>query len=82
MPLHLAFSAGHFVDQVSKIGGFAAIVGLAVLALLYFSQAREVKRLREWAAEAPDRAQELEHRLMAQATAARRTVVAPRPAGQ
>jgi LytR cell envelope-related transcriptional attenuator len=64
MPLHLAFSASHFVDKAGNIGGFAAIVGLAVLALLYFSQARELKRLREWAAEAPDRAAELEQRLM------------------
>jgi hypothetical protein len=65
MPLHLAFSAGHFVDKAGNIGGFAAIVGLAVLVLLYFSQARELKRLREWAAEAPERAAELEQRLMA-----------------
>src|SRR5258706_573860 len=79
MTLHLAFSAGHFVNQASKIGGFAALVGLAVLALLYFSQARELKRLREWAAEAPDRAAELEQRLMSQAASVRRTS-APRPA--
>ena len=34
---------------MSSFAGFAAILGLAILSLLYFSQAREVKRLREWA---------------------------------
>jgi len=36
----------------------AAFLGLAVLALLYFSQARDVRRLREWAGRAPERALE------------------------
>ena len=36
--------------------------GLAVLSLLYFAQAREVKRLREWAGRAPERAAELQQR--------------------
>jgi hypothetical protein len=36
----------------------AAIVGLAVLSALYFSQARDVKRLREWAGRAPERSAE------------------------
>ena len=39
-------------DQVDKFGayvGIAAFFGLAILTLLYFAQAREVKRLREWA---------------------------------
>jgi hypothetical protein len=34
----------------------AAFLGLAVLALLYFSQARDVRRLRDWAGRAPERA--------------------------
>ncbi len=45
-------------DQVEKYGayvGIAAFFGLAVLSLLYFSQARELKRLREWAGRAPER---------------------------
>jgi LytR cell envelope-related transcriptional attenuator len=33
----------------------AAVLGLAVLSALYFSQARDVKRLREWAGRAPER---------------------------
>jgi hypothetical protein len=34
----------------------AAVVGQALLSVLYVSQAREVKRLREWAGGAPERA--------------------------
>jgi hypothetical protein len=67
-----------FQDQVEKYGayvGIAAFFGLAVLSLLYFAQARELKRLREWAGRAPDRARELEQRVVAQATA----TVARRP---
>src|SRR5262245_4649252 len=49
-------------DQVEKYGayvGIAAFFGLAILSLLYFAQAREVKRLREWAAQAPELGAEL-----------------------
>ena len=56
MVVLLAFS---LQDQVEKYGayvGIAAFFGLAVLSLLYFAQAREVKRLREWAGRAPERA--------------------------
>jgi hypothetical protein len=38
------------IQQIGAYAGFAAIVGLAVLSALYFSQARDVRRLREWAA--------------------------------
>jgi LytR cell envelope-related transcriptional attenuator len=61
-----------FQGQVEKYGvyvGIAAFFGLAVLSLLYFSQARELKRLREWAGRAPERAQELEQRVVAEAAA-------------
>jgi hypothetical protein len=73
-------------DQVEKYGayvGIAAFFGLAVLSLLYFSQARELKRLREWAGRAPERARELEQRVVAQATAtvARRAPAAPAATG-
>src|SRR6187455_1724964 len=56
----LAFS---LQDQVEKYGvyiGIASFFGLAILSLLYFAQAREVKRLREWAGRAPERAAEIE----------------------
>ena len=57
----------------------AAFLGLAVLALLYFSQARDVRRLRDWAGRAPERALEQGER----ATGERATEVAPAtPAAQ
>lgn len=43
------------IQEVGAYVGFAAVVGLAVLAALYFSQARDVRRLREWAGRAPER---------------------------
>jgi hypothetical protein len=52
----------------------AAFLGLAVLALLYFSQARDVRRLREWAGRAPERAVEQAER---EAEGERATEVAP-----
>jgi hypothetical protein len=44
------------LQEIGSYAGLAAIAGLAVLSALYFSQARDVKRLREWAGRAPDRA--------------------------
>lgn len=44
------------VERVGAYVGLAAFLGLAILALLYFSQARDVRRLREWAGRAPERA--------------------------
>src|SRR3954464_14935400 len=67
-------------DLIEKGGayvGIAAFFGLAVLTVLYFAQARELKRLREWAGRAPERAQELEERVMAQAERPRRAPPAP-----
>jgi len=55
----------HHVQEIGSYAGFAAIVGLAVLSALYFSQARDVKRLREWAGRAPERAAEEEARIAA-----------------
>ena len=48
-----------FIRDYGGYAGAASVLGLAVLALLYFAQAREVKRLREWAGRAPERAAEL-----------------------
>jgi hypothetical protein len=42
------------VQEIGAAAGLAAVVGLAVLSALYFSQARDVKRLREWAGRAPE----------------------------
>jgi hypothetical protein len=49
------------VQEIGAAAGWAAVVGLAVLAALYFSQARDVKRLREWAGRAPERSGPAEH---------------------
>src|SRR5215218_2472143 len=83
-----AVSLSGELEKFGAYAGFAAIPGLAVLALLYFAQAREVKRLREWAGRAPERAQELQDRVAAQATQPprapqpeRRVVAQPRGAG-
>jgi hypothetical protein len=70
-------------DQIERFGsyaGYASVIGLGVLAMLYFSQAREVKRLREWAGRAPERDAEVAQRV--QTDAQRRVVAQPvAPAG-
>jgi hypothetical protein len=71
----LAVSAGHLVEQIGSYAGYASIIGLGIMALLYFTQAREVKRLREWAGREPERAAELAQRV--QADPARRVVAQP-----
>jgi hypothetical protein len=76
-----AFSLQDKIEHYGAYAGIAAVFGLGVLSLLYFAQAREVKRLREWAGRAPERAAELEARVTADAQ--RRVTpappVAPRP---
>src|SRR5437899_7989837 len=87
-------AALHVSQRIKDYGsyaGFACVLGLAVLSLLYFAQAREVKRLREWAGRAPERDAELQARVTADAqqraaapaaivSAASATQAAPRPA--
>lgn len=43
------------IEQIGAYAGLAAFLGLAVLALLLFTQARDLRRLREWAGSAPER---------------------------
>lgn len=46
------------MELIKEIGAFAGLVaflGLALLALLSFSQGRDIRRLREWAGSAPER---------------------------
>jgi hypothetical protein len=62
--LPAAFSVPSQVETVGALAGLAAILGLAVLSMLYFAQARELKRLREWAGRAPERAAELQQQAM------------------
>src|SRR3954466_5238864 len=65
--LAAALSLQDKAQQYGSYAGIAAVFGLGVLSLLYFAQAREVKRLREWAGRAPERAAELEARAIAAA---------------
>src|SRR5437762_1136495 len=58
-----AFSVHHFVSTVGADVGFASIIGLAILALLYFAQARETASLREQAEDSAEHLRELELRL-------------------
>ena len=46
------------IERVGSYVGLASFLGLAILALLYFSQARDVRRLRDWAGRAPERTTE------------------------
>lgn len=60
------------MDLIEKIGpfvGLAAFVGLAVLAFFIFQQSRDVRRLREWAGRAPERAKEAAEASLAAAEA-------------
>jgi len=43
------------VQEIGGAAGLAAVVGLTLLAALHLSQARDVRRLREWAGRAPER---------------------------
>src|SRR5215204_5919233 len=70
------------IEQIGSYAGYAAILGLAVLSALYFSQARDVKRLREWAGRAPERDAEARARVAAATAAgqARQQPVTPQAA--
>lgn len=43
------------IQTVGSYAGLVALLGLVVLSLLCFSQARDIRRLREWAGGAPER---------------------------
>ena len=77
-----ALSLSGEIEKYGGYAGFAAVIGLAVLALLYFAQAREVKRLREWAGRAPERAAELAARVHGRAQLPRGAGAAGRPAAR
>src|SRR6478752_2165929 len=76
-PVALSLTAE--VEKYGAYAGFAAVVGLAVLSLLYFASARELKRLREWADRAPERVADLEARV---GDLARQRAAAPQPVGK
>jgi hypothetical protein len=45
----------HLVEKIGAFAGLASFIGLAFFALLSFTQARDIRRLREWAGSAPER---------------------------
>jgi hypothetical protein len=63
--LPLALSVHNLVSSVGADAGFAAVIGLAILALLYFAHSRETVNLREEAAMLAQRLQDAEARLEA-----------------
>ena len=67
--LPLALSLSSSFEKIGAVAALAALAGIAVLSLLVFAQARELKRLREWAGRAPERAAEQEQRISAEAAA-------------
>jgi hypothetical protein len=70
-----AVALGDKIETFGAYFGYAAVIGLGVLSLLYFAQAKEVKRLREWAGRSPEREADLVQR--AQSDVARRVVAQP-----
>ena len=53
------------IEDIGPILGVVAFLGFAILALLIVLQAREVRRLREWAGRAPERALEADEAAVA-----------------
>jgi hypothetical protein len=53
------------IEDIGPILGVVAFLGFAILALLIVLQAREVRRLREWAGRAPERAVEADDAALA-----------------
>lgn len=65
------------IDRFGAYAGFAAIVGLAILTLLYIAQARELKRLREWAGQMPERVGDIQGRITQPAPGPGRVTATP-----
>ena len=57
------------IDRIGPYLGIAAFLGLAILAFLIIQQARDIRRLREWAGRAPERKDEAADALAAVAEA-------------
>jgi hypothetical protein len=79
-----ALSVHKFVNSVGADAGFAAIIGLAILVLLYFAHARETASLREQLAASDLRVQDLEAHVaelahLARVTPAAQSAPAPQP---
>ncbi len=76
-----ALSIQHFVNSVGAKAGFASIIGLALLVLLFFTQSRETANLRRRADEAEQQVYQLQlhvdHLSRQRATATAQTTGAP-----
>jgi hypothetical protein len=57
------------IDRIGPYVGVAAFLGLAFLAFLVIQQAREVRRLRDWAGRAPERSRDADEAAVALADA-------------
>ena len=55
-----ALSIQHFINSVGAKAGFASIIGLALLVLLFFAQSRETANLRRRADEAEQQLYQLQ----------------------
>ena len=69
----LAFSLQSDIKSIGAYAGFAAVIGLALLVLLYFAQARELRRMSDFL-------EQQEDRLRAAAAQVRAPVPRPAPA--
>ncbi len=82
----LAFSLQSDIKSIGAYAGFAAIIGLALLVLLYFAHAREMRRMSEWLEQQEERLRTMPARmpqprpLAATVTPATRVVPAQVPA--
>src|SRR5579872_4070337 len=76
-PVPLALSVHKFITSVGADAGFAALIAVAILVLLYFAHARETSGLRAHIAELLERVSELETALAR--VAANQARVAPAP---
>jgi hypothetical protein len=79
MAVTALFSVPSQVETIGALAGLAAIFGLAVLSMLYFAQARELKRLREWAGRAPERSVEAQQQRPVAPVPQRRVAAQPVP---
>lgn len=69
------------IEDIGPILGIVAFLGFAILALLIVLQAREVRRLREWAGRAPERALEADEAALAASNEPDEQAESKRPGG-
>ena len=75
----LALSVSSEIKTVGAYAGLAALLGLAILSLLYFAQARETRRLAEWIEREEQRRESAPAPVAAYVPAARASAPAPGP---